>query len=188
MKSLTINAARQYSAKAGFTIHLSKRVGPYHDETGSPAFFVKAPVQMRDAVNFVLDLLRTTSDRPFEGGMVWFTRCDVGVSDTGPLGRLAIEALRQAHGDGRSLDVAPAEVFGNRDIAALKVFLLQTLMFGWAGYFLPRNRDLLVNVRSSQRWFFHSDQPGRLKHLFSAMKEWNPTWENSNEDGNHLSV
>ena len=71
----------------------------------------------------------------------------------------------------------PAQHFRSDEETELRVFLLQAVAFGWSGYFLPSESECFVDFRSSERSFFHSADERCLSGLVSAMKPWNPSFE-----------
>ena len=179
MKSLTIAEARRYCSQPALAgkLSVSKDNIPFYKESDLPPFFMRAPVVLRQAMNFVLTLVSATKGTSFEGGFIWFYQYHGGTLNSAHLGWKIIESIRRANGDPRTLDLAPAQHFRSNEAAELSIFLLQAVVFGWAGYFMPSGFNCLVNFRSSERWFFHSNEERTLTSLFTAMEEWNPAYE-----------
>jgi hypothetical protein len=177
MKSLTLDEARHYCKESAYNLGISKAGTLFYKRSKLPGFFVKAPLEMRQIIIFVTTVISATKGPKFAGGLVWFTRLDVGVIDSASLGWKVIEDIRRANGDHRSLDVASAQQFRSTEETELIVFLLQAVAFGWAGYFLPAGFDCFVNFRSSERWFFHSSLRENLDAMYSALEPWNPVYE-----------
>jgi tetratricopeptide (TPR) repeat protein len=181
MKSLTVLEACKYCSQPAVRVALSEDNTLFYKETTLPRFIVKTPVEMRQIIQFVLTLTNATKIPTFEGALVWFTQYDVGVADSARLGWKIIENTRLAHGDPSSLDRAPAQYFRRDEELELQVFLLQAMIFGWSGYFLPSGFDCLVSFRTSERWFFHSSEQENLSSLFAAMEPWSPSYEDNEE-------
>jgi hypothetical protein len=177
MKSFTIVEARRYCSQPGFGVEISKDNALFYSQSKLPSLVIKAPVEVRQIIDFIITLVRTAKNCSFQGGFVWFTRYDVGVMDSACLGWKIIESIRRANGDTRTLDIAPAQRFRENEETELKVFLFQAITFGWSGYFLPSGFDCLIDFRTSERWFFHSKEQNHLTSLFDALKPWSPAYE-----------
>jgi hypothetical protein len=177
MKSLTLSDVRLYCSQPAIGLDLSEDDILSYREGVQPAFFVRAPLEMRQILRFILTLTSAISGGSFRGGLLWLQQYHAGMMDSASLGWRVIEDVRLAHGDARPLDVAPAQHFRSDEETELRVFLLQAVAFGWSGYFFPSESQCFVDFRSSERWFFHSADERCLSDLVSAMKPWNPSYE-----------
>lgn len=91
----------------------------------------------------------------FEGGLVWMRlgQWDVGVTElVRPAWRI-IEDMRRAHGDLRTLDIAPAQLFRCDEFVELHVLLIQVMAYGLGAYFVPNAGGYFLDFRISERFF-----------------------------------
>ena len=176
MRSFTEEEVRQYCDQR----HLSARIsanGELYPQTTLPRIVIKAPTEMRQAIIFMLTLVELTNAGPFKGGLTWLRIYDVGVLESFYLGWKTLESIRIANGDDRTLKVAPAQSFDKNDENEIKLFLLQSLLFGWNGLFLPDGLNCGIQSTSSHTWFFYSDRQSDLETLFQGLEPWAPSYE-----------
>ena len=88
-----------------------------------------------------------------------------------------VEGLRRGHGDGRSLDAAPAQWFRHDELVSLNAFLLQAIAFGWVADYVPASAGFFVHFKDNRQACFTADSADTLKELRTTFGEWNPTDE-----------
>jgi hypothetical protein len=94
-------------------------------------FFVEAPEEFRLIMGFTRAMLTFRGEASFGGGLLWLRRWDIGSPQFISLGWKIIEGIRRVHGDLRSLETAPAQVFRDDEFLDLHTFLVQVVGFGW---------------------------------------------------------
>jgi hypothetical protein len=176
MKSCTAEEAHQYWAPTDRSVRLNEDCELYLQST-LPRIVVQAPTEIREAIIFVTTLVEATRSDAFQGGFVWFRIFHVGVLNSYPLGWKTLESIRIAGGDTRTLELAPAQIFDAHDETELKLFLLQSMLFGWNILFLPEGLDCGIQSTSSHRWFFYADRQIDLDKIFEAFQRWSPIYE-----------
>jgi len=77
-------------------------------------------------------------DANFAGASLWFTTWGVWNSQDEAVGYQIVEAMNQAVGQPQSFEVAPGHAFRADELADAVGMLMQPMVFGWDGYYLPQ--------------------------------------------------
>jgi hypothetical protein len=178
MQSQTAREARWWCTQGGKSdLKLSRQDVLSFGKRGEQTFRVKNPPEHRRIVALVHHILSIQRERGFSGGLIWFHMWYVGSPELKKPGWRIIEDMRRAHGDLRSLDIAPAQVFRDDEFVELHAFLIQMMAYGWSGYYVPSAEDFFLDFRTSERFFCVAKSAERLGTLYSSLKSWNPSNE-----------
>jgi hypothetical protein len=178
MQSQTTKEARWWCTQGGKSdLKVSRQDVVSYGKRKEHTFRIKNPPEHRNIVALVHQILSIQSERGFSGGLVWFRMWYVGSPELTKPGWRILEDIRRAHGDLRTLDIAPAQVFREDEFVELHAFLIQTMAYGWSGYYLPSAEDFFLDFRTSERFFCVAKSPERLSALYGSLKSWSPARE-----------
>lgn len=178
MQSQTAKEARWWCTQGGESdLKVSRQDVLSYGKRREHTFRVKNQPEHRSMVSLSYHLLKIQSERGFSGGLIWFHMWHAGSPEWVKPGWRIIEDMRRAHGDLRSLDVAPAQVFRDDEFVELHAFLIQMMAFGWSGYYVPSAEDFFLDFRTSERFFCVAKSAEMLNALYSSLKSWKPAKE-----------
>jgi hypothetical protein len=178
MQSQTAKEAKWWCTQGGESdLKVSRQDVLSYGKRSEHTFRLKNPPEYRSMVVLTHHLLRIQSERSFSGGLIWFHMWYVGSPDLVKPGWRIIEDMRRAHGDLRSLNIAPAQVFRDDEFVELHAFLIQMMANGWSGYYVPSAEDFFLDFRTSERFFCVAKSAERLNALHSSLRSWNPAKE-----------
>jgi len=178
MQSQTVKEARWWCTQGGTPdLKVARQDALSYGKRREHTFRVKNPPEHREMVFLTHHILGIQRERGFSGGLIWLRMWYVGSPEFVKPGWRIIEDMRRAHGDLRSLDIAPAQVFRDDEFVELHVFLIQMMAYGWSGYYVPSAEDFFLDFRTSERFFCVAKSAERLKTLYSSLKSWNPASE-----------
>jgi hypothetical protein len=173
MKALTAREAKKWCSQDAKGLHFGDLDSLRYRPSKEHAFFIAAPEEHR-RINFLAGQIIAFRDgRSFSGGLLWLRRWD-NASLVWP-GWLILESIRRAHGDERSLEVAPAQLFREDELVALHAWLIQVIAFGWVADYVPSFGDFFVRFKDNRKIRFTAASAVDLKELRTLFKEWNPT-------------
>jgi len=138
-------------------------------------FFVLAPDVFREITVFSRAVLTFRGEDDFSGGMLWLRRWDIGSPQLVRVGWRIVEKMRQAQGESRPLESAPAAIFRDDELIELHALLVQVIGFGWVADFVRPTGDFFLHFKSNRQVCFTADSASTLKELREAFSEWNPT-------------
>ena len=172
MKAMTVEDARSWCLSAGLKLAEDEWVcyGPSEEHR----FFVKAPEEFRRIMAFTL-MLTHRRGAAFSGGLIWLRRWNIGTPQFIRVGWRIIEDIRRAHGDPRSLELAPAQLFRDDEFSEMQAFLMQVIGFGWVAEFVPSTAGFFVHFKDNRQVCFTSQSGDLLNSLRTDFSEWNPT-------------
>ena len=179
MKSMTVEEARQYCTQPSAGLSVDEHDFLYYDVPEEHGFFINHPLEHRKIVSLTYDLLTASPINCFDGGIIWVYGWHLGTTWMIQPGWRILEDMRRAHGDSRSLDIAPAQYFREDEFVELHAFLVQVMAYGWPACYLPRGSRFFVQLRSSERTFFYARESAMLDELYSKLMRWEPTREDS---------
>jgi|SRR5580692_1157286 hypothetical protein len=139
--------------------------------------FVEAPEEFRLIMRFTRAMLMFRGEASFAGGLLWLRRWDIGSPQFIWLGWKIIEDTRRLHGDLRSLETAPAQIFRDDEFFDLHTFLVQVVGFGWVAEFVSPTGGFFMHFKDNRQVCFNARSPELLQELRAAFAEWNPTAE-----------
>jgi hypothetical protein len=139
--------------------------------------FVEAPEEFRLIMRFTRAMLTFRGEASFAGGLLWLRRWDIGSPQFIWLGWKIIEDTRRLHGDLRSLETAPAQIFRDDEFFDLHTFLVQVVGFGWVAEFVSPTGGFFMHFKDNRQVCFNARSPELLQELRAAFAEWNPTAE-----------
>jgi hypothetical protein len=176
--SITAKEAREWCSQAGSYLNVTDDDCLEYKNQHETKFLVRTPPEHRRIVALAHDILMFPG-AGFEGGLLWLQQWEIGVTELARPGWRIIEDIRRAHGDLRSLDIAPAQLFRNDEFVELHASLIQVLAYGWSGYLVPSVGGYFLDLRTSDRFFCNAKSPDVFEPLFSALKDWGPLKETS---------
>jgi hypothetical protein len=174
MRSATDLEARRYCSQEEGTRRIAEDGSVYFESPEEHCFFIKSPSEYRRLAYLCQHLIGSIRGGNYAGGLVWLRMWDVGAEYLRPLGWKIIENQRRANGDTRSLDLAPAQFFGEDESLDLQVFLMTVLGNGWSGCFVPDGANFVVEFRSSHRLFFYCESEAALNRLKLELEVFEP--------------
>jgi hypothetical protein len=174
MKSLTIDEARQYCNQPYLCLAVDEHDFLYYDVSEEHRFFINPPPEHRRIVKLTYDLLTVSPINCFDGGLIWLYGWQLGTPWMIQPGWKILEDMRRAHGDARSLDLAPAQYFREDEFVDLHAYLIQVVAYGWPACYLPSGSRFFVEFRSSERAFFYFKELAMLDELYSKLALWEP--------------
>ena len=172
MQALTAKEARKYCMQDAAALRVADVGLLRYEGPKEYAFVIKTPLEHRMMVALALTILLYPDVRSFEGGLLWLTRWQVGTNQMVRPGWRIIEDMRRAHGELRSLDIAPAQYFRHDEFVELHAFLIETMAYGWAAYFVVA--DFFINFQESGKIRCVAKKSDTLDKLFSSLQNWNP--------------
>lgn len=173
MKAMTVEEAKSWCRSAG--LNLTEEDSLYYKPLAESRFFVSAPEEFRRILPFTRGMLTFRGEAAFSGGLVWLRRWEIGVPQFVRVGWQIIEAIRRAHGDPRSLELAPAQVFRDDEFSDLQAFLVQVTGFGWVAEFVPSAGRFFAHFKDNRQVCFTSESIDSLNELRTHLSQWNPT-------------
>jgi hypothetical protein len=120
-------------------------------------------------------ILNCGGGESFSGGLLWLQRWDIGSPQMVRPGWLILENIRRAHGELRSLEVAPAQFFRDDELVELHAFLNQAIAFGWVTDFVPCAGHFFLHFKDNRQVRFTAESPVTLKELRTEFQRWKPT-------------
>lgn len=178
MKSLTVEEARNYCTQSGTFLSINDSNSLYYDTPEEHSFSIKHPPEYRRMLALTYELLTFSSPDSFYGGMIWLQGWQLGVNEMIRPGWRILEDMRRAHGDQRSLDLAPAQYFRHDEFVELHAYLVQVMGNGWPACYLPSGSCSFFEFRSSERFLCYSKDSTELDKLYSKLSSWGPAKEN----------
>jgi hypothetical protein len=182
MQTLTKEQVREY-CKEFYELTDEDILYPNNSSERMSKLKIKTPEEHRRIVALAQEILLFRDISLFGGGFVWLRRWDVGVSELVRPGWRILEDIRRAHGDLRSLEIAPAQLFRHDEFVELHVFLVQIMAYGWDAYFIPGG-EYFFTFRSSGKVYGEAKSTQTLDDLSLALA----TWEPSRESGGWASL
>jgi hypothetical protein len=172
MQGLTVKEARKYCMQSAVALRVADLGSLFYDGPEEYAFVIETPEEHRMMVTLALAILSYPNVGSFEGGLLWLTRWQIGTNQMVRPGWRIIEDMRRAHGELRSLDIAPAQYFRHDEFVELHAFLIETMAYGWAGFFVAAG--FFINFQESGKIRCVATDVETLDKLFSALQRWNP--------------
>jgi len=177
MRSLTAEDARQRCTQPSVGLAVDEHNFLYYDVEDEHTFFIKNPAEHRRMVSLTYDILTACRLDSLEYVIIWLYDSQLGSPEMIKPGLKILEDIRRANGDQNSLGLAPAEYFRHDEFVELHAYLLQVMAWGWPACFVPSGGHFFVELRSSERAFFYSNDPGLLDRLSSELARWEPMRE-----------
>jgi hypothetical protein len=173
MKSMTVDEAKDWFLQTG--LRLTKENVLRYKPSRERRFFVSAPEEFRRIMPFTRNILTFRGEAAFSGGLIWLRRWNIGTPQFIKVGWKIIEDIRRAHGDLRSLELAPAQLFRDDELLELHAFLVQIIGFWWVAEFVPPTGGFFVHFKDNRQVCFMSESTESLAELRAAFGQWNPT-------------
>lgn len=142
-----------------------------------PGFKIEilVPSEHRRIVALGHDLISYPTESYFEGGLLWLQRWQIGVSELARPGWEICEDIRRAHGEIRSLELAPATFFRNDELVALHASLVQVMAFGWSAYLVPSVGEYHFELRESGKVICEFRSADDSRKMSDDLKDWSPS-------------
>jgi len=173
MKAMTTEEAASWCLSAG--VKLTEEGWLYYSPSAEQRFFVTAPEEFRRIMRFARIMLSFRGEAAFSGGLIWLRRWNIGTPQFTKVGWQIIEDIRRAHGDPRSLELAPAQLFRDDEFSEMQALLMQVIGFGWVAEFIPSTSGFFVHFKDNRQVCFTSQSGESLDSLRTDFSEWNPT-------------
>jgi hypothetical protein len=174
MKAMNSTEARQWCSEVGLVM----RDYTLRFETpGEHKFFVQTPEEHRMITALAYHILAFRQEVSFSGGLLWLQRWDIGSPQLVRPGWRILEEIRRAHGESRSLEAAPAQVFREDELVEFHAFLIQVIGFGWVTDYVPSAGRFFLHFKDNRQIRFEAESQQILEELHTAFQKWNPTEE-----------
>ena len=175
MKAMTKEEARKWCSQAELRVTSDNTLR--YKGTREHRFFITAPEEHRMITALVYSILTFRDAVSFGGGFLWLQRWEIGSPQLVRPGWRILEDMRRAHGETRSLEAAPAQLFRDDELVELHAFLIQVIAYGWVADFIPCSGRFFLHFKDNRQVCFSAESPETLKEMRTAFQEWNPTDE-----------
>jgi hypothetical protein len=175
MQSLTAEQARKWCSQDAHNLRFSRNDFLRFGSTDQHKFFITAPEEHRRIAYLASQILCFRGEANFSGGLVWLQRWDIGSQIQ--TGWLLLESIRRAHGELRSLELAPAQIFRDDEFLETHAFLIQVIAFGWISDYIPSAGGFFVHFKDNRQICFSAESSKTLNELRKFFREWSPTDE-----------
>jgi|HubBroStandDraft_6_1064221.scaffolds.fasta_scaffold273013_1 hypothetical protein len=175
MQSLSAHEAKQWCLSAGLKLAPDGRLR--YKRATTDRFFLGEPEEHRRIVLLARSLSLFRNEADFAGGLLWLRRWNIGAPEMVRAGWLILENIRRAHGDSRSLELAPAQLFRSDESAELQCFLIQVIAFGWVVEFVPSSGQFFAHFKDNGQICVESDSQDTQRELRKYLEGWSLTNE-----------
>jgi hypothetical protein len=175
MKAMTDEEVRKWCPRAGLKA-MRYDILRYKQKK-EHKFFITAPEEHREILFLARIILIFRDEAQFSGGLLWLQQWNIGSPPVVWSGWRILENMRRAHGDLRSLEIAPAQSFREDEIVELHVFLVQVIAFGWRADYIPFFGEFFLHFKPNRQICVTAKSPETLKELRAHFQQWNPTDE-----------
>lgn len=173
MQSMTSEEARKWCSQEALALKGGDILR--YASSKEHRFFVTAPEEHRDIVFLAQQILSFSGEPHFAGGLLWLRRWDIGSPQTIRVGWRILEDIRRAHGESRSLEVAPAQLFRNDELVETHAFLVQVIAFGWVADYIPSAGGYFAHFKDNRQVSLSAGSPETLREMRTSFRDWNPT-------------
>jgi hypothetical protein len=174
MKAITEVEARKWCSLKSVGLRVG-RLDFLSYKQSKHVFFITAPEEHRMITALSYRILNRRGEHSFSGGLLWLQRWDIGSPELVRPGWLILENIRRAHGELRSLEVAPAQFFRDDELVELHAFMNQAIAFGWVTDYVPFAGKFFVHFKDNRQVCFATESAATLKELRAEFQRWNPT-------------
>lgn len=174
MEAMTDKEARKWCPRAGLKVIGRLDILRYK-QPKEHEFFIKAPELHREIVALAYTMLTFPHVDQFSGGLLWLKWWTIGSPPYVWSGWRILEDMRRAHGEIRSLEIAPAQSFREDEKVELHAFLIQVIAYEWRAYFIPFFGEFFVTCKTNGQICVTAKSPETLKELRVHFKDWKPT-------------
>jgi len=175
MKAMTNEGAREWCSRAGLKIAGGDTLR--HKRPREHLFFITSPEEHRLIVALARNLICLPQGGSFAGGLVWLRRWNIGSPELVRPGWRILEDMRRAHGEHRSLEVAPSQSFRDDEFVELHAFLIQVIAYGWVTDFVPSTGGYFFHFKDNRQICGIAQSLETSTGLRAALRRWNPTDE-----------
>ncbi len=175
MKAMTSAEARKWCSQDAVGLRVGRYDSLSYRRRKEHMFFIAAPEEHRMITALAYHILNCRGERSFSGGLLWLQRWDIGSPQMVRPGWLILENIRRAHGEMRSLEVAPAQFFRDDELVELHAFLNQAIAFGWVTDYVPCAGHFFIHFKDNRQVRFTAESPVTLKELRIEFQRWKPT-------------
>jgi hypothetical protein len=173
MQSMTNDEARKWCSQDALHLRVSRNNALRCGGSDQHKFFIAAPEEHRRIAYLASQILCFRGEAHFSGGLLWLQRWDIGSQIQ--TGWLLLESVRRAHGELRSLELAPAQIFREDEFVQAHAFLVQVIAFGWVADYVPSGDGFFLHFKDNRQICFSAESSETLKELRTAFQEWSPT-------------
>src|SRR5882724_10234723 len=177
MQSMTRHEAQKWCSQDATGLQVTSEDILRYDGADEHKFFVAAPPEYYKIVVLTRAILLFAGEAGFSGGFIWLQRWDIGSPQLVRVGWRILEDIRRAHGDSRSLEIAPAQLFRDDELVELHAFLAQAVGFGWLADYVACTGKFFVHFKTNGQICFTAKSAETLQTLRTSFQEWNPTDE-----------
>ncbi|HEY6128262.1 MAG TPA: hypothetical protein VIW23_08785 [Candidatus Acidoferrum sp.] len=175
MRSMTSDEARKWCSQDAVRLSLTRDEVLRYKSAGKHKLFVTAPQEHRRIIVLARTILLFRGEADFSGGLLWLRRWDIGSPQLVRVGWRILEDIRRAHGESRSLEVAPAQLFRDDELVELHAFLVQAIAFGWVADFIPSTGGFFAHFKDNRQVCLFADSSETLKEMRTSFRDWKPT-------------
>jgi hypothetical protein len=175
MKALTTTEARQWCSRSELV--MTRDFSLKYNSASENKFFLTAPEEHREILVLARAVLIFRGEANFTGGLLWLQRWSIGSPQLVRAGWRILEDIRRAHGELRSLETAPAQLFRDDELVELHAFLIQAIAFGWVTDFIPSAGGFFFHFKDNRQICVATKSMETLNELRSHFQHWHPTDE-----------
>ncbi len=175
MKAMTSAEARKWCSQDAVGLRVGQLDSLRYKQAKEHMFFITAPEEHRMITALAYHILTFRGEMSFSGGLLWLQRWEIGSPAMVRPGWLILEDIRRAHGELRSLEVAPAQFFRDDELVELHAFLNQAIAFGWVTDYIPSAGHFFIHFKDNRQVRFTAESPVALKELRAEFQRWKPT-------------
>jgi hypothetical protein len=175
MKAMTSAEAREWCSQDATGLKVTHEDILRYRHPGEHKFFLATPPEHYNFVVLTRAILLFRGEVGFSGGFLWLQRWDIGSPQLVRVGWRILEDIRRAHGESRSLEVAPAQFFRDDELVELHAFLVQAVAFGWLADYVPCAGRFFVHFKTNGQICFIAESAVTLKELRAEFQRWKPT-------------
>jgi hypothetical protein len=177
MKAITNEETMKWCSQDAVGLKMTRNDVLRYKDPDEHKFFVTIPEEHREIVVLARTMLTFRGEVNFSGGMLWLRWWEIGSPQLARVGWRILEDIRRAHGESRSLEVAPSQLFRDDEFVELHAFLTQVMCFGWVAEYVPSTDGFFLHFKDNRQVCFFARAAETLQELRTALKEWNPTDE-----------
>lgn len=175
MRSMTSDEARKWCSQEAVGLTLRRDGVLRYKSVREHRFFVTVPEEHREILILARAMLTFRGEANFSGAMLWLRWWDIGSPQWARVGWRILEDIRRAHGESRSLEVAPAQLFREDEFVQSHAFLVQAIAFGWVAEYIPSGGGYFAHFKDNLQVCLSAESSETLKEMRTSFHDWNPT-------------
>jgi len=170
MRFLTREQARVWCEAR--SIHVSPSRFLSYGTESPKCLILSVPSKASRAIAMAGSLFPTWVPDEFRGALLWLREWGIWDEHTETTGLTALEQLRKAAGEERSLGDAPGELFDANELWKMHAHFVQPLCFGWDAFLIPDQADYFVFLSHDEIICVVARTSTTLNSLKERLHDW----------------